>query len=287
MRRPRQLIPGAYWEVTVNCARKQFRLRPDEDRTQCLGYFLGKALKACPGIRLLCVSQMSNHFHLVLRDDDSELSKFMCLYLGPLAKYINGLDETTGPVFERRFAGIRAIDGSAVLDRIAYAAVNPVDAGLVERMEDWPGLIAWPGQKQDRTFALRRCHTSMQHQTDSYELTIARDLLTAQDLEWLEADIQRRLDDCAEARDGLPVLGADAVRALDPFDAPSRSKRSPMPICHASCLEGWWNYVQEWRLFVAAYRVASQRFRSGNWNVQFPDFSFRPWSSVSATWPSG
>lgn len=283
MRKPRRLTPESYWEITARCARTEFRLRPDAARTEGLGYYLARALAACPGIRLLCVGHMSNHFHLVLRDDSAELSKFMCLFEGPLAKYINELDGARGQVFERRFAGIEAIDKAAVLDRIAYAVVNPVDADLVEHLEDWPGLIAWPGQKLDQTFALTRHLGPARLPEDEYSLEIAREILSPEDLLWLEAEIQRRIETLAEERDGRPVLGREAVLAQDPFDAPSDSKRSPLPACHASSVEDWLDYVRESKLFVKAYRIASAAFRAGELNTHFPPFSFRPWSSTFAS----
>lgn len=188
MRTPRQLTPGAWWSVTVRCARAEFRLRPDQERTNALGFFLAKALKACPGIRLVAATQMSNHIHLVLRDDASELSTFMCRFEGPLAKSLNKLDETRGQVFERRFTGIKAIDRDAVLDCVAYAAMNPVEAGLVRTNQDWPGLLVWPGQEQDLAFG----REGPNHKPESHELRLARDLLTPEENEWLRAEVERR-----------------------------------------------------------------------------------------------
>ena len=49
---------------------------------------------------------------------------------------------------ERAHAAIIA-DAQALIDRIAYTAVNPVAAGLVARPEDWPGVTLWKPTELD------------------------------------------------------------------------------------------------------------------------------------------
>ncbi|MEM6370827.1 MAG: hypothetical protein AAF851_21260, partial [Myxococcota bacterium] len=226
MRRLRQLKPGAWWSVTVRCARAEFRLRPDEERTNAVGFFLAKALTACPGVKLAAVTQMSNHIHLVLRDDASELSNFMCRFEGPLAKSLNKLDTTRGQVFERRFSAIEAIDEDAVLDRIAYAAMNPVQAGLVRKMQDWPGLLVWPGERKDLAFG----REPPRGKPESYALTLAHDLFTPEEVTWLKEEIEQRTAEVHRERGDVPFLGPRRVLAQNVFDAPAHPKRSRMPL---------------------------------------------------------
>jgi len=77
-------------------------------------------------------------------------------------------------------------------------------------------------------------------------------------------------------RSGSQVLGASAVRGQHPFDRPARPKRSPAPLFHAASKlmreELWTAYA--W--FVAAFRDASAKLRSGDRTARFPAGSFPP-----------
>jgi len=241
---------------------------------------LAKALRACPGIRLLGVTQMSNHVHLVLRDDACQLSNFMCRFEGALAKFLNKIDGTSGQVIQRRFAAIEAIDRTAIVNCIAYAVVNPVKAGLVPRHEEWPGLLVWPGADSVRSFSRVNPRVSGENKVESYELALTTELLSPDEHKELRVEVERRTAELQRERDGKAFMGVDKVLAQSVFDSPEKSKCSPKPLCHSSCLEDWKAYAEDWKAFVEAYRMASRAFRDGNWAVRFPEFSFRPWSPI-------
>jgi hypothetical protein len=61
-----------------------------------------------------------------------------------------------------------------------------------------------------------------------------------------------------------------------PFDHPARSKRSPAPRFHAMRKTIRTELYQMYAWFVAAYRTASEKLRSGNRLVAFPTGSFPP-----------
>ena len=61
MPRPRRVVPGARWFITVRCARAQFRLRPDADRTQIFEFILAKALERTSGLEPHAAVQMLDH----------------------------------------------------------------------------------------------------------------------------------------------------------------------------------------------------------------------------------
>ena len=82
----------------------------------------------------------------------------------------------------------------------------------------------------------------------------------------------------AHERGHRPVLGAANVLRIDVFDAPTKPKRSPMPLCHASIADRWRAFRDGWHRFVAHYRDASAAFRAGDLRAIFPDFAFRPWA---------
>src|SRR5262245_42449473 len=48
-------------------------------------------------------------------------------------------------VFERRFADIAILDHAALIERIAHAVANPVEANLVRTHREWTGLCFFAG----------------------------------------------------------------------------------------------------------------------------------------------
>jgi hypothetical protein len=84
-----------------------------------------------------------------------------------------------------------------------------------------------------------------------------------------EAALRRR-------QSGNQVLGASAVRGQHPFDRPKQPKKSPAPMFHVVSkwvrLELWAGYA--W--FVAVFREASAKLRSGDRLARFPAGSFPP-----------
>ncbi len=227
---------------------------------------LARALKAHPDVRLFAAVQMSNHLHLVVEDGGGVLDRFMCLFLGALARAVNTADETSGPVHQRRYSAIEILDDEALLDRIVYTLTNPVAANLVARVEEWPGLVLGPGMVESRKVPDAR------RAREWVELATSRSV----DPEEVRARVRQREEALAAARGGRGVLGRRRVVSMSPFAAPEQPKRSPAPVCHASCGELRRAFLGSWRAFVDAYRRASAAFRGGALDVQFPDWSFRP-----------
>jgi hypothetical protein len=54
-----------------------------------------------------------------------------------------------------------------------------------------------------------------------------------------------------------------------------------MPLCFASTRETFRAFADGWYAFVAAFREASDKFRSGLLTVAFPLFSFRPYTRAA------
>ncbi|MBI4616418.1 MAG: hypothetical protein HY720_22595, partial [Planctomycetes bacterium] len=78
-------------------------------------------------------------------------------------------------------------------------------------------------------------------------------------------------------REGRKLLGRRRVLAADPKSRPLHSKKSPRPLCHAATREAREEHRRQYAEFVALYRVASDRFRAGDFAVVFPAGSFPPW----------
>ena len=81
---------------------------------------------------------LSNHYHLLLETPQPNLSAGMQRLNGAYAQAFNHRHGVDGHVFQGRFQS-RVVDSDAYLIwLVRYIALNPVEAGLCSRAEDWP-----------------------------------------------------------------------------------------------------------------------------------------------------
>lgn len=81
---------------------------------------------------------LSTHYHLVIETARDNLSAGLHRLNGRYAWNFNRRHKRFGHVFAERFS-VRLIESEAYLyDACAYVLVNPVRAGLCDRVEDWP-----------------------------------------------------------------------------------------------------------------------------------------------------
>jgi hypothetical protein len=84
---------------------------------------------------------LSNHFHLLLRDPNGELAKFMWYFQRNLAIAVNReLNHRRGHVFSGPYHAVPILTDEDFERAYAYVVVNAVKAGLVAKAEDGPFL---------------------------------------------------------------------------------------------------------------------------------------------------
>jgi len=128
--------PGTYHHITARGVDRCDVFVDDNDRRQFLALVSESSERF--GCRVLAFCLMTNHIHLTVRDDRGTLSKTLHLLNGVYAKRFNHKHNRTGHLFERRFWS-SAIDSEAYLTQcVAYVHRNPLEAGLVNRLGDYP-----------------------------------------------------------------------------------------------------------------------------------------------------
>jgi putative transposase len=134
---PRSSLPNGYFHVFARGVPAAGQLfRDDEDRRAFLALLWLTGRKHHWTCHAICV--LGTHYHLVLETTRERLSagpqRLNWLY----AKHFNAKYGLLGHVFADRFSA-RAIEGEEHLyDACAYILLNPVRAGLCERVEEWP-----------------------------------------------------------------------------------------------------------------------------------------------------
>jgi hypothetical protein len=74
----------------------------------------------------------------------------------------------------------------------------------------------------------------------------------------------------------VAVLGPEAVQAQKHENRPARSKKSYAPLFHAFSRRLRRELYDAYHLFLAAFRDASEKLRSGDRGARFPAGSFPP-----------
>lgn len=89
------------------------------------------------GIKIHAFCLMPNHYHLLLQTSDINISKTMHKFLTNYSKYYNHRYNFSGHLFQGRYKSILVEKDSYLLEVSRYIHLNPVDAKLVTRPEQY------------------------------------------------------------------------------------------------------------------------------------------------------
>jgi REP element-mobilizing transposase RayT len=137
MARPLRIeFTDAVYHVTARGDRQEMIFLDDADRrlfldllAQAFDRFDASALAYC---------LMGNHYHLVLRTRQPNLSALMRHVNGVFTQRMNRRHGKVGHVFQGRFKAILVDRDAYLLEVCRYVDLNPVRAGMVASARDWP-----------------------------------------------------------------------------------------------------------------------------------------------------
>ena len=128
-------FPGALYHVTARGDRREPIFEDDEDRRALLEV-LSLALERFDA-SCLAYCLMSNHYHFVLETHRANLSRLMRHVNGVYTQRCNRRHQRVGHLFQGRFKAIVVDRDAYLLEVCRYVDLNPVQARLVKRAEDW------------------------------------------------------------------------------------------------------------------------------------------------------
>jgi len=276
---PREIIPGSFYMVNRSCTQQQFLLRPDALTNQLFLYCLIEAALRF-GIDVILPSMMSNHHHTLIYDRHGTVSEFIGHFHKMLAKSMNAhrgrwenFWSSEPPCF------VRLDDPADVIDKLVYAATNPVKDGLVARVHHWPGVNGLAALLSGRPIVVQRprCFFRLNGtmpETVTLELTIPPEL---GDPDEIRALLKRRVAEAEQAfaaerqRTGRRVLGRRGVLRQS-WRACAATKREHRGLRPRVAARNVWRRIealQRSRAFQVAYREARVAWRAGE-TVTFP-----------------
>lgn len=134
-RQKREWYPGAVYHVMSRGNRRLALFKDDEDYLDFL-FCIQKTRERYPfQIHSLCL--MTNHFHLLIKTDGTELWKIMQRMLHPYARIFNGKYHFSGHLFEGRYVSCLIEDDRYFLEVSRYIHLNPVKARMVREPLDY------------------------------------------------------------------------------------------------------------------------------------------------------
>ena len=81
---------------------------------------------------------MDNHYHLLVKTPDGNLSKGMRHLNGVYTQRFNRKQNRIGHVFQGRYKAILVDKDSYLLELARYIVLNPVRARMLRSAENWP-----------------------------------------------------------------------------------------------------------------------------------------------------
>lgn len=129
-----QFCGGLYHVLTRGNEKKDI-FRDDRDRSHYLEILF--RYKHELEFNLYCYMLMPNHTHLLIETPLGNIAKIMLCVNTSYATYFNKRHNRVGHLFQGRYKSIVVDKENYLLQLIRYIHLNPLRAGMVERLEDY------------------------------------------------------------------------------------------------------------------------------------------------------
>lgn len=137
MTRPLRLeYPGALYHITTRGNARSTIFFNYQDREDFLSILESVVKRYNVICHAYCL--MDNHYHLMLETPDANLSMAMRQLNGIYTQKHNRRHQKSGHIFQGRFKAILVEKESYLLELCRYVVLNPVRAGIVEEITNWP-----------------------------------------------------------------------------------------------------------------------------------------------------
>ena len=267
--------------ITRRCYQRTFRLRPSEDTNRIFLYSLAwAAAKTGVEIHALCV--MSNHHHLVVTDRRGALPDFLREFHRTVAKALNATQGEWENLWSAEpYHSLELGAEEDVIDKIAYIAANPTEAGLVETPEEWPGVLLLP-EAEVRTLEITRPTTYFTNARVFPDAVTLRVSPVATTRSQSAGDVFQRVAGAiqqavararnAMAAGGRTFLGRHGVlshsfrKRAESFEP----RRGPIPKVRARNRGLLKAMLGRYSVFYAVYQAALAAWRGGDRHAVFP-----------------
>ena len=296
MSKPRERHPKSMYFVTRRVHGGEYRMRPDDEVTNAIGYILALGC-ARHGVKVATFCAMSNHYHATVYDPLGQLAAWECFVNSRLASYLNARHGRTSHVLDASEGNAIEVQGAVFVSKSAYTEANPTKAGLVYDPKAWPGLLI--GLRDLRTGRPRVFHRPDDYFDPEGLLPETVELVAEPPPHWKRPEFCRRLAGelkaslaqhrAALAAAGRKWVGIEAVRAASPFTMPRHTLPAnvgraamPRPRLIGTTEGETKSMLERYEAFLERYAAALASWRKGVFDIVFPEGTWRLWRSFGA-----
>jgi len=147
-RRKTNFAQGHYYHIYNRGAGRERIFFNEANYLYCLKLLERNLMRYSIAVIAYCL--MPNHYHFLLRQDgEKPLSKFINAIFNAYAQAVNLQQGRSGTLFEGRFRDVWVDKEGYLLHLCRYIHANPVKAGLVSSLLDWPysNYHEWIGER--------------------------------------------------------------------------------------------------------------------------------------------
>lgn len=136
MRHDRCILPGVACHITQRGVDRRTTFHAPDDYLTYLSLVRSNLTDA--GVRLLAYCLMTNHVHLIaVPEREDSLAVLLRRVHGRYAQYFNARYERMGHLWQNRFFAC-TLGPTHLWSALAYVELNPVRAGIVGRVTEYP-----------------------------------------------------------------------------------------------------------------------------------------------------
>lgn len=284
MSKARPIHPGTTYLITRRTERRHCLLRPDLLINAFILYaFVISARRH--GMLLHAFCAMSTHMHYVITDSTGRLPRFLEMFHRLAAIGVKIIRFWDGAVWDRSQTSVVELGSrQAIVEKIAYTLANPVEAGLVQTAQEWPGIKTTIDDIGQKTLEARRPSQYFRAKNPLWVLDAFLDVslppsILPSDAQRFRDEIQEeltRLESSANARIPSPkVLGAKKAMEIEPESRitthePAFQRKPTFALGRGATKEMREAMIAKRRAFQTAYAKAFEEWQAGNRSVTFP-----------------
>jgi hypothetical protein len=245
---------------------------------------------------------MGNHYHILLRFNEPNKAAFFRDLNARIAEAVRACvkEFVGGKLLGERYADQALPEDADTEDKFFYAALQPVSSGLTERVSEYPAynsfqdastatvkeyeVVDWAAYNSRRRY---NKSLSIKDFTKSYPLVFTRlpgyeDLSYREYRQYLLKQLELRRVKVVNARkkEGKGFAGPEALAEIRPGSKPAESKKRKRgecrPVVISSNREARAKYLDWYFRLKEKHAQASERYRKGDWEVEFPEGTYPP-----------
>jgi putative transposase len=158
------------------------------------------------GLQILCYCLMPNHYHLLVKTPEANLSRAMRHINGVYTQRYNRLKKADGPLFRGRYKAIVVEEDSYQLQLSRYIHRNPLEAKLVKSLDEYP----WSSYEY---FVNKKSHPAWLYPQEVWSQFHSKRNKHAKYQAFVEQGVDEEIRTLYGKGNMMPYLGSDEFRS--------------------------------------------------------------------------